>query len=85
MRMYCNIIEFRTREKMNSDLEFLLELYCRGGIGLLVKWIATGMKIHCEKLRDLFFESMPNQIRKLLTSYKLPVEYILRKEDSVME
>lgn len=75
-QMYRNIIEYRTKSPIDSDTEFLLELYCRGGISLLIKWIGTGMSIPCDKLKDLFLEGMPPSIRNLITNYDIPLAAI---------
>ena len=75
--MYHNIIEYRTSEPIPFEIEFSLKLYCRGGIDLLVEWIASGMQMSCELLKDLFLEAMPTCIRNLITNYEVPLTSIL--------
>jgi len=85
LMIYRNIIEYKTKALISHELEFLLELYCRGGIDLLVNWIGTGMEIPCEELKDLFLEGMPDPIKKLLTGDPVPVKYVLGKRQLTLD
>ncbi|BCN32297.1 TetR/AcrR family transcriptional regulator [Anaeromicropila herbilytica] len=75
--MYRGVIQYRTGKLLSDNINFLLILYCRGGIDILIDWIRTGMQMPCEQLRDLFIEAMPDQIFELLTNIEVPVTYLL--------
>ena len=65
-RFYREIIEKKTGAPLSGDLEFLLEMYCRGSIDMTAKWARTGMQRSCEEMADLLIEAMPQRLEGLL-------------------
>lgn len=52
LQFYTDLIARRTSKPLTEELQFLLEMYCRGSVYMTVKWVLGGMK-EFPKLKDI--------------------------------
>ena len=45
LQFYTDRIRQKTGQSLDAELNFLLEMYCRGSIYMTVKWVLDGMKL----------------------------------------
>lgn len=64
MDTYERIIDYQNQ--FCDEAKFSLELYCRGAVSMIVKWVTTGMKETPDELISLYFYTMPPIIKKAL-------------------
>ena len=50
----------------DSELHFLLRMYCRGSIAMTVDWVLTGMKLTPSELAALLTEAIPPKLAEIL-------------------
>lgn len=46
----------------DSEIRFLLEMYCRGSVYMTVKWVLTGMKRTPEEMAKSLVDAMPEKL-----------------------
>ena len=56
---YRNAIEKRTGESLSSELNFLLEMYCRGSIYMTTRWVSGEISCTPEELAEHLVDAMP--------------------------
>ena len=56
---------------LGEDLQFLLEMYCRGSVYMTVKWVLTGMKDSPAKMSKKLVEAMPPRLAAVFDELKL--------------
>lgn len=44
LRFYMDLIARKTSQPLEEELQFLLEMYCRGSVYMTIKWVLGGMK-----------------------------------------
>lgn len=71
LQFYTDQISHKTRQVLSEDLEFLLELYCRGSVYMTEKWILGGMKKSPEEMAQSLVEALPPKLADVLAKRKL--------------
>ena len=62
LEFYTRQIEFRTGQKFNEKLKFLLEMYCQGSIYMTVQWVFGRVKRTPEELAADLVKAMPEEL-----------------------
>ncbi len=71
LKFYQDLIGRKTSRPLGEDLQFLLEMYCRGSVYMTVKWVLTGMKDSPEKMSKKLVEAMPPRLAAVFDELKL--------------
>lgn len=71
LKFYQDLIGRKTSRPLGEDLQFLLEMYCRGSVYMTVKWVLTGMKDSPEKMSKKLVEAMPPRLAVVFDELKL--------------
>lgn len=56
---YTNMIESRTKEPLSSELNFILEMYCRGSVYMTTRWVSGEIECTPEEMAKRLVEAMP--------------------------
>ena len=56
---YTNMIESRTKEPLSSELNFILEMYCRGSVYMTTRWVSGEIGYTPEEMAKCLVEAMP--------------------------
>lgn len=56
---YTNMIESRTKEPLGSELNFILEMYCRGSVYMTTRWVSGEIECTPEEMAKRLVEAMP--------------------------
>lgn len=62
LQFYKNLIARKTSRPLGEELDFLLEMYCRGSVYMTEKWVLGGMKDSSKKLSDTLVDAMPPKL-----------------------
>lgn len=62
LQFYKNLIARKTSRPLGEELDFLLEMYCRGSVYMTEKWVLGGMKDSSRKLADTLVDAMPPKL-----------------------
>ena len=65
LQFYKDLIARKTSHPLDEEMEFLLEMYCRGSVYMTEKWILGGMKDSSQKLSDTLVEAMPPKLAEV--------------------
>ena len=71
LKFYQDLIGRKTSRPLGEDLQFLLEMYCRGSVYMTVKWVLTGMKDSPAKMSKKLVEAMPPRLAAVFDELKL--------------
>ena len=71
LQFYQDLIGRKTSRPLGEDLQFLLEMYCRGYVYMTVKWVLTGMKDSPAKMSKKLVEAMPPRLAAVFDELKL--------------
>ena len=67
---YTDIIKKKYQREIPPDIEFLLEMYCRGSIAMTVQGVTGGMKRSTEDMAELLVRALPPELAELLNDFK---------------
>ena len=56
---YTNMIESRTKEPLSSELNFILEMYCRGSVYMTTRWVSGEIEYTPEEMAKCLVDAMP--------------------------
>ena len=56
---YTNMIESRTKEPLGSELNFILEMYCRGSVYMTTRWVSGEIEYTPEEMAKCLVDAMP--------------------------
>ncbi len=56
---YTNMIESRTKEPLGSELNFILEMYCRGSVYMTTRWVSGEIECTPEEMAKRLVDAMP--------------------------
>lgn len=56
---YTDMIESRTKEPLSSELNFILEMYCRGSVYMTTRWVSGEIECTPEEMAKRLVEAMP--------------------------
>ncbi|MDD3253343.1 MAG: TetR/AcrR family transcriptional regulator C-terminal domain-containing protein [Lachnospiraceae bacterium] len=71
LQFYKDLIARKTSRPMGEELDFLLEMYCRGSVYMTEKWILNGMKDSPKRMSDKLVEAMPPKLAKVFAELEL--------------
>ena len=66
LQFYEQLILEKEGHMPDSELHFLLRMYCRGSIAMTVDWVLTGMKLTPSELAALLTEAIPPKLAEIL-------------------
>ena len=62
MGFYRELITRKTHKPLEEEIQFLLEMYCRGSVYMTVKWVLGGMKQTPGEMAASLVEAMPPRL-----------------------
>lgn len=62
---YTELITRRTHQPLDEEVQFLLEMYCRGSVFMTVKWVLTGMKSTPQEMAKILVEAAPPRLAEI--------------------
>lgn len=62
MVFYTRLITLNTKKELDEDIQFLLEMYCRGSVYMTVKWVLGGMKKTPHEMSEALAEAIPPKL-----------------------
>ena len=62
MGFYTELLVRKKREPLSEDIQFQLEMYCRGSVYMTVKWVLSGMKQSPGEMAQSLTEAMPPKL-----------------------
>ena len=68
---YRDLIGRRTSRPLSEELQFLLEMYCRGSVYMTVKWVLGGMKASPREMADKLVDALPPKLAGVFEELKL--------------
>lgn len=71
LQFYKSLIGRKTSRPLGDDLEFLLEMYCRGSVYMTEKWVLGGMKASPEEMSRKLVEAMPPKLAQVFSELGL--------------
>lgn len=66
-----SLIARKTSRPLSEELEFLLEMYCRGSVYMTEKWVLGGMKDSPAQMSYKLVEAMPPKLEKVFSELGL--------------
>ncbi len=71
LQFYTEQIQKKTGQAPQEEIQFLLEMYCRGSIYMTVKWVLAGMREPPEKMARSLVDAMPAKLADLFAQLDL--------------
>ena len=71
LQFYMSLIARKTSRPLSEELEFLLEMYCRGSVYMTEKWVLGGMKDFPAQMSYKLVEAMPPKLEKVFSELGL--------------
>ena len=71
LQFYKELIARKTSRPVEEEMEFLLEMYCRGSVYMTEKWVLGGMKDSPRRMSDKLVEAMPPKLEKVFSELEL--------------
>lgn len=68
---YTELITRKTHKPLPEEIQFLLEMYCRGSVYMTVKWVLGGMKQSPEEIAVSLVEAMPPKLSQVFAQVGL--------------
>ncbi|MGC6176068.1 TetR/AcrR family transcriptional regulator C-terminal domain-containing protein [Lacrimispora sp. 38-1] len=62
MGFYTDLLIHRRKEPLSEEIQFLLEMYCRGSVYMTVKWVLSGMPQSPKEMAESLVEAMPPKL-----------------------
>ncbi len=62
LQFYISLLARKTSRPLSEELEFLLEMYCRGSVYMTEKWVLGGMKDSPREMSEKLVEAMPPKL-----------------------
>ncbi|PJJ27695.1 TetR/AcrR family transcriptional regulator C-terminal domain-containing protein [Lacrimispora celerecrescens] len=67
MGFYTELITRKRQEMLSEEIEFFLEMYCRGSVYMTVKWVLSGMKQSPGEMAASLTEAMPPKLETVFS------------------
>ena len=67
MGFYTELITRKRQEMLSEEIQFLLEMYCRGSVYMTVKWVLSGMKQTPSEMAESLTEAMPPKLETVFS------------------
>ena len=58
--------KIETKTTIDSQLDFLLQMYCHGSIEMTKSWVEKNMYLNIETLVNMLIESMPERLKQYI-------------------
>jgi len=71
MGFYTELITRKRQERLSEEIQFLLEMYCRGSVYMTVKWVLSGMKQTPFEMAESLTEAMPPKLETVFSEVGL--------------
>jgi len=71
LQFYTERIKEKTGKALDTDMQFLLEMYCQGSVYMTIKWVLEGMKASPEELAKRLVDAIPDKLGQLFKTSKL--------------
>lgn len=71
LKFYLDLIARRTSKPLEEELQFLLEMYCRGSVYMTVKWVLSGMKDSPGEMAGKLVDAVPPKLAEVFRTLKL--------------
>ena len=71
LQFYMSLIARKTSRPLSEELEFLLEMSCRGSVYMTEKWVLGGMKDSPAQMSYKLVEAMPPKLEKVFSELGL--------------
>ncbi len=71
LAFYTEQIEQKTGYPPDEEIQFLLEMYCRGSIYMTIKWVLSGMTKTPREMAQNLVDAMPEKLAKLFRKLRL--------------
>ena len=71
LQFYKDLIARKTSRPLEEEMEFHLEMYCRGSVYMTEKWVLGGMKDTPRRMSDKLVEAMPPKLEKVFSELEL--------------
>lgn len=71
LQFYKSLIATRTSRPLSEDLDFLLEMYCRGSVYMTEKWVLGGMKRSPREMAEKLVEGIPPKLANVFSELGL--------------
>ena len=71
LQFYKDLIARKISRPLEEEMEFLLEMYCRGSVYMTEKWVLGGMKDTPRRMSDKLVEAMPPKLEKVFSELEL--------------
>lgn len=71
LQFYKDLIARKSGQPLGEELEFLLEMYCRGSVYMTVKWVLSGMKNSPEEMSAKLVDGMPSKLAEVFCTLGL--------------
>lgn len=65
LQFYTDLIARKTSRRLDTELQFLLEMYCQGSVYMTSKWVLGGMKDTPEDMARKLVDAMPPRLSKV--------------------
>ena len=65
---FCCIYDFykNTGKTLSSDIDFLLNMYCRGSVDMTVEWVLNDIPIKKEEIVSYLIEAIPDKLKEYM-------------------
>jgi len=71
LKFYMDLIKEKSGKAPGPDIQFLLEMYCRGSVYMTIEWVLGGMKQEPAELAALMVRAMPEDLKKIFIELKM--------------
>ncbi|MCI9535298.1 MAG: TetR family transcriptional regulator [Lachnospiraceae bacterium] len=65
LQFYHQLLDRRASKPLDEELQFQLEMYCRGSVYMTVKWVLGGMKDTPQQMSDKLVDAMPPRLARV--------------------
>lgn len=65
MGFYTELLTHRLKEPLSDEIQFLLEMYCRGSVYMTVKWVLSGLQKTPGEMAASLVEAMPPKLAEV--------------------
>lgn len=63
---YKNYIYKNIGKTLSSDIDFLLNMYCRGSVDMTVEWVLNDIPIKKEEIVSYLIEAIPDKLKEYM-------------------
>lgn len=65
LQFYDHLLARRISKPLDDELQFQLEMYCRGSVYMTLKWVLGGMKDSPRQMSDKLVDAMPPRLARV--------------------